>query len=82
MSDMHKKPDSYVPLDCPYCQYMMRDLNDCLQYQVTQCCVECWIGFLEPLRNIKQDAGYLPSIAEINKYRERISNFETETQDA
>ena len=81
MSDTHES-NSYVPLDCPMCKYMMLDIGDCFQYHTTGCCVECWIGFLEPLRKQTQDDGYLPSIAELEDYRKKIRNFEMEKADA
>ena len=73
---------SYVPLDCPYCEYMMRDLDDCAQYQITGCCTECWVGFLEPLRKLSADDGYLPSMAEIEDYRRKIRSLYMEKKDA
>ena len=72
--------ESYVPLDCPFCERMMRDMNDCVQYHISGCCVECWIAFLEPLRKINEDAGYLPTEAELKEYRKKVremSNTET-----
>ena len=78
MSDTPNDNSSFVPLDCPMCGYMMRDMSDCAQYYMSGCCVDCWIGFLEPLRKQKQDDGYLPSIAELEDYRKKIRNFEME----
>jgi len=54
---------------------MMRDAGDVSQYHISQCCVECWIGFLEPLRLLKGDAGYLPNSTELNAYRDKIDNM-------
>ncbi len=82
MSDMREQEESYVPLDCPICESMMRDATDCAQYHMTKCCVDCWIGFLEPLRKQTRDEGYLPSIAELARYREKIRNFGTEKANA
>lgn len=82
MSDMHEHSSSHVPIDCPYCELMMRDLGDCIQYQTKGCCVECWLGFLEPLRKISGDDGYLPSVAEIKSYREKIRTLKMEKEDA
>jgi len=79
---MHDKSESYVPLDCPVCGYMMKDVNDCIQYYSTQCCTDCWIGFLEPLRKQTQDDGYLPNIAELDDYRKKIRELKMETTNA
>ena len=82
MSDTPKNHTSYVPLDCPVCENMMRDVADSAQYHIAGCCVDCWIGFLEPLRIQTRDDGYLPSIAEIASYREKIRNLGTEKANA
>jgi len=74
--------DTFVPLDCPMCDCMMRDIADCSQYQITGCCTECWVGFLEPIRKQTQDDGYLPSIAELEDYRKKIRDFKMEIIDA
>lgn len=74
MSGVHKD-DDLVPIDCPVCLKMMRDAGDVSQYHISQCCVECWIGFLEPLRLLKGDAGYLPNSTELNAYRDKIDNM-------
>ena len=64
---------SYVPLDCPVCQLMMRDSADVSRYYVSKCCVDCWIGFLEPLRKLNRDEEYLPTGSEIESYRKRLA---------
>lgn len=62
----------HVPIDCPVCQHMMRDTRDASRYQTSGCCVDCWIGFLEPLRKLNVDDTYLPNSTEIKSYRKKI----------
>jgi hypothetical protein len=52
---------------------MLRDSSDCVQYGITGCCVECWWGFLEPLRKLNKDDEYLPNDREIKAYKEKIT---------
>ena len=73
-SATHKNDESFVPIDCPVCGLMMRDMRDCVQYFLSECCVECWVGFLEPLRKIKKDERYLPSKKEIQTYRKKLTH--------
>ena len=69
MSDQHSK---FVPLDCPVCGLMFRDLTDSLQYLESKCCVECWVGFVEPLQKLKKDDEYFPKRQEINAWKKKI----------
>ena len=81
MSDAPKS-STFVPIDCPVCFMMMRDAGDVAQYHLSKCCVDCWIGFLEPLRLLKRDEGYLPNSTELKAYREKIAainNLEKES---
>jgi hypothetical protein len=71
MLDVHNI-SCHVPIDCPICQFMMRDSRDSTQHQLTNCCTDCWIGFLEPLRKLNVDDTYLPNSTEIKIYREKI----------
>ena len=73
MSGVPNSKDNFVPIDCPVCTFMMRDIGDVSQYYISKCCVDCWIGFLEPLRLLKDDEGYLPNDGEIKAYREKIA---------
>ena len=73
MLDVPKKSKSFVPIDCPVCEFMMRDVSDISQYYSSKCCVDCWIAFLEPLRLLKGDEGYLANNGEINAYRKKIA---------
>lgn len=66
----------FVPLDCPVCGLMMRDMRDSVQYLESKCCVECWVSFVEPERKIRKDEQYLPSAGDILKYREKLSKAE------
>ena len=70
----------HVPIDCPVCELMMRDARDVAQFYASGCCIDCWIGFLEPLRLRIGDTTYLPNSAEVQAYREkiRIHNLEKE----
>lgn len=70
MSDV--SDPTYVPLDCPVCELMMRDMSDISRYYSSRCCTDCWIGFLEPLRKLKSDEGYLPTSSELKAYREKM----------
>lgn len=69
MSNVSKNDSTYVPIDCPVCELMMRDNKDVSRYYLSKCCVDCWISFLEPLRKLNRDEGYLPSSSEIKTYR-------------
>jgi len=69
---------TFVPLDCPVCDLMMRDARDAARYHSSRCCVDCWVGFLEPLRKLKRDEEYLPTDSEIESYRSKITSH-TET---
>ena len=75
MSNAHSS-STYVPIDCPVCLYMMRDARDISQYYISKCCVDCWIGFLEPLRLRNKDPEYLPNSAELKAYRKKIAQNE------
>ena len=66
---------NYVPLDCPVCERMIRDVNDISRYYVSKCCQDCWIGFLEPLVLLSEDTGYLPNSTELQAYREKIAKM-------
>lgn len=80
MLDVHNS-NTYVPLDCPVCELMMRDSNDISRYYASGCCQDCWIGFLEPLVLLNKDEGYLPNSTEIQAYRKKlaeINNLERE----
>lgn len=66
----------FVPLDCPVCDLMMRDMRDSVQYLESKCCVQCWISFVEPARKLKKDEDYLPSQEDILGYREKLSKSE------
>ena len=62
----------FVPLDCPICELMMRDMKDSVQYLETSCCVECWISFVEPSRKLREDESFSPSEEDISRYREKL----------
>ena len=66
----------FVPLDCPVCNLMMRDMRDSVQYLECKCCVQCWISFVEPARKLRKDENYLPSQEDIFEYREKLSKPE------
>ena len=73
MSDTSSLGSGFVPLDCPICEYMIRDSKDAMTFQEVGCCVDCWIGFLEPIRKLRCDDKYLPNASEIKDYRKRIA---------
>ena len=66
----------FVPLDCPLCSFLLRDFQDCMQYLETECCTECWVGFLEPLRKLNENEEYVPISKEIATWREKVSPSE------
>jgi len=68
--------DFFVPLDCPVCNLMIRDMRDSVQYLESKCCVECWVSFVEPERKLRNDEQYLPSAEDILTYREKLSKAE------
>jgi len=68
------KDEEYVPIDCPICELMIRDSRDSSRYYASGCCVECWIGFLEPLRKLNLDEGYLPTRGELEAYRKKVGS--------
>ncbi len=65
----------YAPLDCPVCLLMLRDTSDLARYHSSKCCIDCWVGFLEPLRKLNSDDQYLPNSAELKAYRKKIVNL-------
>ena len=69
MSSQRKK---FVPLDCPVCGLLFRDLNDSLQYLESGCCVACWVGFVEPLQKLNKNDRYVPTRQEINGWKKKI----------
>ena len=75
-SYVQDKETFFVPLDCPVCFYMIRDMQDSIQYLECGCCVDCWISFLEPLRKMRGNEEYLPTEKEILAYRKKISSKE------
>lgn len=72
---MYDAPNNscHVPIDCPICEFMIRDARDASRYQTSGCCIDCWIGFLEPLRKLNVDNAYLPNSTEIKSYRKKIT---------
>ena len=71
-----QKHDFFVPLDCPICDLMMRDMKDSVQYLEAKCCIQCWISFTEPLKKLKGDDGYLPTEQDISSYKEKLAQIE------
>lgn len=68
--------DFFVPLDCPICDLMMRDMKDSVQYLEAKCCVQCWISFMEPLKKFKGDDDYFPTEEDISSYKEKLAQIE------
>ena len=69
----HNSKDDFVPLDCPLCSWMLRDLPDCIQYLETRCCAECWVSFLEPLRKLRKDEDYIPTEEEMKEWNQKLA---------
>ncbi len=72
-SATHNSFQDFVPIDCPLCSWMMRDIMDCAQYLETRCCVECWVSFLEPLRKLRKDEDYTPTEEEIKEWNQKLA---------
>lgn len=68
--------DFFVPLDCPICGLMMRDMNDSVQYLEAKCCVQCWISLVEPLKKLHVDENYYPTEEDISGYKEKLIKLE------
>ncbi len=81
MLDTHDQGVLFVPLDCPVCGLMMRDLADGIVYFKGACCSDCWVTFVEPIRKIKLDDEYLPSSEEIKNYRDKLIALNTYIED-
>ena len=64
--------DFFVPLDCPICQMIMRDMRDSVQYLESKCCIQCWISLVEPLRKLKKNESFFPTEEDISGYREKL----------
>ena len=64
--------DFFVPLDCPICQMIMRDMRDSVQYLESKCCIQCWISLVEPLRKLKKNESFSPTEEDISSYREKL----------
>jgi hypothetical protein len=67
--------DFFVPLDCPICKLMMRDMNDSVQYLETKCCIQCWISLVEPLRKLHMNEDYCATEKDISGYREKLAEL-------
>ena len=65
--------DIYVPLDCPICCMMIRDMYDSARYLESRCCVDCWISLVERLQKLNKDNKYYPSKKEIIEYKEKLA---------
>lgn len=61
-----------VPLDCPVCKFMLRDLEDAESYLKNGCCIDCFISFIGPTRSLKGDDTYLPSGESLKKWRDKV----------
>ena len=70
---MHDAQTDFVPIDCPLCNWMMRDITDCIQYLETRCCVCCWTSFLEPLRKLQKNEDYIPTEEEIEEWNQKLA---------
>ncbi len=66
----------HVPLDCPICGMMIRDMYDSSRYLESKCCVDCWISLVEKLKKLNKDEEYYPSKEEILEYRENLARSE------
>lgn len=77
MQESHiQEHDFFVPLDCPLCSLMMRDMRDSTQYLETKCCVQCWISLVEPLRKLHKDKSYFPTDEDISSHKEKLAQSE------
>lgn len=75
MQEFHIQNDqTYVPLDCPICCMMIRDMYDSSRYLESKCCVDCWISLVERLKKFNKDEKYYPTEQEILEYREKLAN--------
>lgn len=65
-----------IPLNCPVCHQLMRDHDDVLSFQKSECCVDCELLWASPNKK-KWAEGWRPSpqevIKEINKRKEMPS---------
>jgi hypothetical protein len=60
-----------VPLDCPVCNFSIRDQSDIMSYIDYSCCSECQASWAEPNSSQWKD-GWRPSEDKIAKYRENL----------
>ena len=75
-STTHNEQTTFVPIDCPTCNLMLRDINDSIQYLETGCCGDCWTSFLEPLRKLKKDENYQPTDKEIKEWNQKLAKYD------
>jgi hypothetical protein len=59
-------PADRVPLDCPVCRILMRDMTDVVCYQKYQCCSDCAMDWAEPNR-AKWFEGWRPDEGSVHK---------------
>jgi len=63
-----------VPLDCPVCKYLLRDHDDVLEFQHSQCCLDCAIVWAHP--NVEKWAtGWRPSTSELKIELDKRNNI-------
>jgi len=63
-----------VPLDCPICELLIRDYEDCLSYEKYSCCASCALNWAEG-NFAKWTAGWRPSSEEIKKFKNKRLQF-------
>ena len=58
--------ENWIPLDCPVCLILMRDMTDVVYYQKYQCCSDCAVDWAEPNRSNWTD-GWRPDAGIVRK---------------
>ena len=63
-----------VPLECPLCNFLLRDQDDCMSYRKYSCCSDCSLQWAQPnLR--KWNRGWRPEEEEIKKLKLKKANL-------
>jgi hypothetical protein len=67
----HKDSTSPSPIECPVCDFLMRDLRDFISYDKYECCQDCAYKWAEPYRK-KWQNGWRPDAVEIEEFIQSI----------
>lgn len=72
-----------IPISCPICTYLLRNINDAISYREFKCCDDCSLRWAQGRRE-EWSAGWRPQKEEIReekiKRRNLVSNIRISDQ--